>query len=81
MVSVQGVPLARAVRLIRVITAQSKAMATDFVFKFKIMTPVLAYLATEPGETGIPDGAGILIESFYLWQTLLTYNLAVDEFK
>jgi hypothetical protein len=79
--TVIGVPLAKAVRLLRVIAAQSKAMATDLVHKFNVMTPLLAYLAAEPGETGIPDGAAILIESFYMWQTLLAYGLAVNEFE
>ncbi|XP_059481416.1 RNA polymerase II-associated protein 1 [Neocloeon triangulifer] len=81
MESVRGVPLARAVRLIRIISAQSKAMSLDFINKFNIMTPIMAYLASEPGETGIPDGPAILIESFYLWQTFLAYDLGINEFS
>lgn len=75
-----GVPLAKAVRLVRVIASQSKAMAMD-LFKHGIMLPVLKYLASEPGETGIPDGAAVLLESIYLWQTLISYGLTVSEFK
>jgi hypothetical protein len=81
MSSVLGVPLAKAVRLVRVIASQSKAMATDLVLKHNIMLPVLKYLASEPGETGIPDGAAILLESIYLWQTLISYGLTISEFK
>lgn len=80
MSSVLGVPLAKAVRLVRVIASQSKAMATDLL-KHGIMLPVLKYLASEPGETGIPDGAAVLLEAIYLWQTLISYGLTVSEFK
>lgn len=80
MSSVLGVPLAKAVRLVRVIASQSKAMAMDLL-KHGIMLPVLKYLASEPGETGIPEGAAVLLESIYLWQTLISYGLTVSEFK
>ncbi|CAB3359660.1 Hypothetical predicted protein [Cloeon dipterum] len=79
--SVYGVPLARAVRLVRVIAAQSKEMASDFVRKYKIMPTIMKYLSAEPGETGIPDGAAILIESFYLWKTLLAYGFSLKDFS
>ncbi|KAF4524938.1 hypothetical protein B566_EDAN013901 [Ephemera danica] len=79
--SVYGVPQARALSLARVLASQSRAIASDLVHKLSIMRPVLAYLAVEPCETGIPDGSSVVLESLYLWQTLLSHALALSELR
>nr|CAD7433477.1 unnamed protein product [Timema monikensis] len=82
MKSVYGVPLVEAVKLARVIACRSRILASDLVHKYCIMDSLLGYISIDPSECGLPhkEALKLSLESLYLWQTLLAYNLATHHF-
>ncbi|XP_069684801.1 RNA polymerase II-associated protein 1-like isoform X2 [Periplaneta americana] len=82
MASVYGIPLVEALKLLRVIASSSRNMASDLVHKFGVMDSVITYISIDPRECGLPkqEAVRLSFESFYLWNTLLAYNLATTHF-
>ncbi|XP_063233846.1 RNA polymerase II-associated protein 1 isoform X2 [Bacillus rossius redtenbacheri] len=80
MKSVYGVPLVEALQLVRVIACQSRALASDMVHKYCVMDSVVSYVNIDPRECGLPhkEALRLSLESLYLWQALLAYNLAAQ---
>ncbi|XP_039292204.1 RNA polymerase II-associated protein 1 isoform X2 [Nilaparvata lugens] len=66
-----------ALKLFRVIACHSESMACTILEKFDTMSIVLQCLAGDRAE-GQPEALRLMLESFYLWQTFLTYNMATD---
>ncbi|XP_046383648.1 RNA polymerase II-associated protein 1 [Ischnura elegans] len=82
MPSVYGVPLAKAVKLMRILACSSPSFAYTAVSKFGIMKSLLAYVSIDPSESSLPKGETLTIalEGYYLWQILLRYGLTADNF-
>ncbi|XP_066998768.2 RNA polymerase II-associated protein 1 [Anabrus simplex] len=82
MMSVYGVPLVEALKLLRTIACRSRSLATDLVHKYNVMVSVISYISVDPRECSLPqrEALRLSLESLYLWQTFLAYNLATQNF-
>ncbi|KAK3908612.1 RNA polymerase II-associated protein 1 [Frankliniella fusca] len=69
-----GEPSSKALRLMRVLAAQSRTIANTLLDKFNIMEPVMTYVSMSSPE--LPHIQGLVIHGYYLWQTLMSYGLA-----
>ncbi|GLG97793.1 RNA polymerase II-associated protein 1 [Gryllus bimaculatus] len=82
MQSVYNTPLAEALKLLRIIACHSLKLASDLVHKYSIMESVISYISIDPKECPMPfrEVLNLILESFYIWQTFLAYNLATHYF-
>ncbi|KAG8234309.1 hypothetical protein J437_LFUL013049, partial [Ladona fulva] len=80
MPSVYGFPLSKAVKFIRVLACSSPNFALTVVKKHGIMKSLLSYLSIDPSESSLPqqESLAISLESYYLWQVLLSYGLTAE---
>ncbi|XP_075211617.1 RNA polymerase II-associated protein 1 isoform X2 [Lycorma delicatula] len=66
-----------ALKLLRVISSRTENFACLMLEKYSIMDAVMQILAGDTKERQ-PEAIRLMLESFYMWQTLLNYNLATD---
>ncbi|KAK9876898.1 hypothetical protein WA026_015934 [Henosepilachna vigintioctopunctata] len=72
--SAYGTPILQAVKLIRVMCCRSKTIAIDLTEKYDILNAISNYLQDEVFGANV-NGMRLQTECFYLWKSLLDYNL------
>lgn len=82
MTSVYGVPLVEALKFARVLSCGSRNAASDLCSLHKIHDVLISYISIDPSECALPQSEALRLslQSLYLWQTLLAYNLATQTF-
>ncbi|CAG9862069.1 unnamed protein product [Phyllotreta striolata] len=75
-----GVPLIQAVKLFRVISSRSKALAETFINKYKILDSLVLYLSNDTFSSNV-NGLRLQTECFHSFSLLIHYNLALDYFS
>uniref|UniRef100_A0A1B6CGL5 RNA polymerase II-associated protein 1 n=1 Tax=Clastoptera arizonana TaxID=38151 RepID=A0A1B6CGL5_9HEMI len=65
-----------ALKLFRVIASHSHTLAEQLVNNYELLDPIQRYISGEQRE----ELMSLVLESFYTWQVLLTYNLTTEMF-
>uniref|UniRef100_A0A1B6L9P3 RNA polymerase II-associated protein 1 n=1 Tax=Graphocephala atropunctata TaxID=36148 RepID=A0A1B6L9P3_9HEMI len=63
-----------ALKLFRVMACQSRSLAESLVETYSLMEPIQRFIAGDQDETTM----SLALESFYTWQTFLTYHLTIN---
>ncbi|XP_049960500.1 RNA polymerase II-associated protein 1 [Schistocerca serialis cubense] len=82
MTSVYGVPLVEALKFVRVLASGSRNAASDLCSLYQMHDVLISYISIDPRECALPQSEALRLslQSLYLWQTLLAYNLATQTF-
>ncbi|XP_065833777.1 RNA polymerase II-associated protein 1-like isoform X2 [Oscarella lobularis] len=73
---VYGLPLPRAVKLMSVLCAAGRNIASTLIAKHGVLEPVVRYLSQKPSELGLPDADVLAMQSYYFLATCLSYGHA-----
>ncbi|KAK9496533.1 hypothetical protein O3M35_013193 [Rhynocoris fuscipes] len=69
-----------ALKLFRILSARSKSLAEAIVNNYKILEAVFSFISGDKAEKH-PETMQLALESFYIWQTFLSYNIATDSIR
>ncbi|XP_018578046.1 RNA polymerase II-associated protein 1 isoform X2 [Anoplophora glabripennis] len=75
-----GLPLLQSIKLLRVLSARSKFIATKLITKYKILDSIALYLTNDTFSLNI-NGLRLQTECMHFWSLLIHYGLALDSFN
>uniref|UniRef100_A0A146L171 RNA polymerase II-associated protein 1 n=1 Tax=Lygus hesperus TaxID=30085 RepID=A0A146L171_LYGHE len=69
-----------ALKLFRVLAARSRTLAENIIEKYGILDFLFKFIAGDKAQRH-PEAMHLMLESFYTWQTFLSYKLSVDSMR
>lgn len=81
--NVYGYPVPKALKLIRVICASSRNIASSMINKYNLMSVVARYLCDKVQDLQLYPGEALelCIEAYRTWQVCCSYGLAISSYE